>query len=151
MRRTGLFGAATVALMAAVVVLSACADERLDPVGTPTGATSGPTTQTPSASPTDKFTTTTPGPIDPTGTPAPVSEERWEAIVDDLATRGVPGEPDLVSSEAFTWPDGALGCPEPGASYTQAIVQGLRVLVRAGGNTYDYRFGDGDSPRLCRN
>lgn len=94
------------------------------------------------------FQTTTPGPIGPSGTPTDVPDARWDAIVDDLAGRGV-GAPELVSATAVTWQNGALGCPQPGQSYTQALVDGMRVVVTADGATYDYRFGTGDTPLLC--
>jgi hypothetical protein len=57
--------------------------------------------------------------------------------------------PELLSAEAVTFSDSSLGCPTPGQSYTQALVDGLRVVVTAGGQTYDYRFGTGDAPKLC--
>ncbi|BDV29836.1 hypothetical protein [Microbacterium terricola] len=78
-----------------------------------------------------------------------LSAVRWEAIVADLRRRDIDGEPLLVSVEAVTWPDGSLGCPRPGRSYTHALVPGMRVVVSVGGETYDYRFGRSDSPRLC--
>ncbi len=95
------------------------------------------------------FRTTTPGPLSPSGAPAEVSEARWTAIVDDLAARGVTGTPELVSAERVAFSDGSLGCPTPGHSYTQAIVEGMRVIVQADGMPWDYRFGTGDRPRLC--
>ena len=95
------------------------------------------------------FETTTPGPIAPSGTPAEVPAARWDAIVADLAASGVEGDPVLVSAEAVTWPNGALGCPKPGMSYTQALVDGMKVVVEVEGTTYDYRFGRGDAPVLC--
>ncbi|MCM3697472.1 hypothetical protein [Microbacterium oleivorans] len=67
----------------------------------------------------------------------------------DLTGRGVDGDPTLVSSERVEFSDGSLGCPAPGMSYTQAVVDGYRVIVRADGRTFDYRFGTGDEPRLC--
>ena len=95
------------------------------------------------------FETSTRGPIGPSGTPADVSPAKWDGIVADLAERGVTGEPVLVSAEAVTWPNGALGCPKPGMSYTQAVVDGMRVVVDVDGGSYDYRFGRGDAPVLC--
>jgi hypothetical protein len=94
---------------------------------------------------------TTPGTLAPTpsGTPAPVPPARWDAITADLANRGVTATPTLVLSQDVTWPNGALGCPQPGQSYTQAIVEGMQVVVTADGKTYDYRFGTGDTPSLC--
>ena len=89
------------------------------------------------------FQTTTPGAIAPTGTPADVPADRWTAIEDDLAARGVTGTPELVSAEQVTFTDGSLGCAEPGQSYTQALVDGMRVVVSVDGTTYDYRLGEG--------
>jgi hypothetical protein len=34
----------------------------------------------------------------------------------------------LVALEPVTWPDGSLGCPEPGKLFTQATVPGFRVV-----------------------
>lgn len=89
------------------------------------------------------------GPIGPSGTPTEVPADRWAAIEDDLRTRGVDGTPELVSAEAVTFSDGSLGCPSPGQSYTQALVDGMRVVVSVDGVSYDYRFGGGGAPKLC--
>jgi hypothetical protein len=48
-----------------------------------------------------------------------------------------------------TWSSGALGCAQPGMSYTQAMVEGMQVVVSVEGRTFDYRFGRTDSPKLC--
>ena len=109
------------------------------------------TEPTPSASSSTRppFQTTTPGAIAPTGTPAEVPTARWAAIVADLAARGVTDEPVLVSAESVTFNDGSLGCATPGQSYTQAQIDGMRVVVTARDTTYDYRFGEGDTAKLC--
>lgn len=137
-RRAGTLASA----IAVVALLTACASG---------GAMPDPSS--PSPSPTDRFETTTPGLIapsgSPTGTPTEVPEARWAAITADLTARGVSGEPELVSAENVTFSDGSLGCPQPGMSYTQALVDGMRVIVSADGTSYDYRFGNGDTPRLC--
>ncbi len=132
--------ALTVASLAVVAVLTLTACATGEPAAEPT----------PSASGRPPFRTTTPGPIAPSGTPADVPAARWDAIVADLAARGVSATPQLVSAEAVVFNDGSLGCPTPGVSYTQAQVDGLRVVVSAAGRTYDYRFGAGDAPTLCR-
>jgi hypothetical protein len=77
-----------------------------------------------------------------------------EAAVADAAARaGVdPGEVTIVSAEAVTFPDGGLGCPEPGMMYTQVLTPGYRVVVEAGGREYDYRSGaKGGTVRWCEN
>ncbi|WP_374977140.1 hypothetical protein ACEYYH_04905 [Microbacterium trichothecenolyticum] len=112
------------------------------------GAMTEPTEPQPTPTRTP-FETTTRGPIAPTGEPVAVPPARWAAIVADLAERGVTGTPDLVSAHAVTWNNGALGCPSPGVSYTQALVDGMRVVVTVDGESYDYRFGTTDSPQLC--
>ena len=104
---------------------------------------------TPSPSERPPFLTATPGPVGPSGTPTEVPPARWDAITSDLGERGVSGEVVLVSAEQVTWPNGALGCPQPGNSYTQSLVDGMRVVVSAAQQTYDYRFGTGDVPLLC--
>lgn len=135
MRSAAALSALTGLGLALALTLTACASGA--PMSDPTPSTRPP------------FQTTTPGPIAPSGAAAGVSSARWDAIVADLTSRGVSATPDLVSAEAVTFADGSLGCPSPGRSYTQALVDGLRVVVTAGGTTYDYRFGAGDAPKLC--
>jgi hypothetical protein len=69
----------------------------------------------------------------------------------DLARRlGIDGgEINVVATETVTWPDGSLGCPEPGFSYTQAVVDGSKVLLEHGGRVYFYHAGADDQPFLC--
>jgi hypothetical protein len=64
-----------------------------------------------------------------------------QAAIDDAATRaGVdPGSVTVTSAQAVTWPNGALGCPQPGMLYTEVITPGYHVVVEAGGTPYDYR------------
>lgn len=93
---------------------------------------------------------TSPGGSPGQGGTAAVPAARWQAILDDLGRRGVDtGTVEVVSAREVTWNDGSLGCPKPGQFYTQALVPGLQVVVRAGVTEYDYRFGRGDRPKLC--
>jgi hypothetical protein len=125
------------AIVAALLLLSACAS------GTP-GAT--PT------NPASRFQTTEPLPSasTPSGFSATLSEARLGAIRADLAGRGVQTDQlRVVSAQSVTFNDGSLGCPAPGVQYTQAQVKGMQVVVEAAGRRFDYRFGAGDSPKLC--
>lgn len=58
-------------------------------------------------------------------------------------------EVEFVSFEMVTWPDSALGCPEPGEMYTQALVEGYRIVVAAEGTELTYHGAVGDDPFLC--
>lgn len=89
---------------------------------------------------------TTGGVSAPTSIPA----DHWAAILADLSARGVATDGlEVVSAKAVTWPNGAWGCPKQGSVYTQALVNGYQVVVKAGSRTYDYRFGSTATPRLC--
>lgn len=56
---------------------------------------------------------------------------------------------EVAAVTAVTWPDGSLGCPQPGMIYPQVQVDGMRILLRAGGRTYDYHSGGSRPPFLC--
>lgn len=81
----------------------------------------------------------------------PVASALIEAAVDDLmATVGVGrDEITILRAEPVTWRSGAIGCPLPDRSYTQALVDGYRIELAADGGRYWYHgSGDGD-PFLC--
>lgn len=69
----------------------------------------------------------------------------------DLARRlRIDGEEiEVIAAQRVTWPDGSLGCPQPGMSYTQALVEGSRVVLRHDERVYVYHAGDDDQPFLC--
>jgi hypothetical protein len=56
---------------------------------------------------------------------------------------------DVIVDEAVTWPDGSLGCPQPGLFYNQALVDGSRVLLEVDGRLYAYHAGSDGEPFLC--
>jgi hypothetical protein len=49
------------------------------------------------------------------------------AILADAQRRSGVGADRIrvVHSEAVTWRDGSLGCPEPGRLYTQALIEAI--------------------------
>jgi hypothetical protein len=56
----------------------------------------------------------------------------------------------LVREERVTWPDGALGCPEPGRLYTQALVPGYRIVAKSGDRELLYHSDEsGGGTRTC--
>jgi hypothetical protein len=67
-------------------------------------------------------------PVSTTAIPA----ELRRAVVADAAKRFKVAESAVVltRAEQVTWPDGSLGCPEPGMMYTQSLVPGFRVVAK---------------------
>jgi hypothetical protein len=57
----------------------------------------------------------------------------------------------LVSAEPVIWPDGGLGCPQPGMEYVQVQQDGMRIVLAAGGREYHYHSGETRGPFLCEN
>lgn len=145
-RRTGT--ALPGLLLAGVLSLTGCGNPGVPMTPSPENPTPAPPPGTPTGWPSGRPPLQTMPPL-PSGTPAPVPPQHWQAILDDLARREVKGTATLVSSEAVTWPDSSLGCPSPGVMYTQALVDGLRVVVEADGRQFDYRIGGGDL-KLCQ-
>jgi len=74
-----------------------------------------------------------------------------ESALDDATRRtGIArSQLELLGAEAVTWSDGSLGCPQPGMMYTQALVPGYRVRIRAGGEVLDYHAGRSGPAAPC--
>ncbi len=125
--------------IAALLLLSACS------AGTPGATPSNPASRFQSAEPMPSVSA-------PSGVPTTLSDARLAAIRADLTKRGVASDQvRVVSAQSVTFNDGSLGCPAPGQQYTQAQVEGVRVVVEAAGTQYDYRFGTSDTPHMCQN
>lgn len=79
-----------------------------------------------------------------------VTPEQEQAIADLAEHLEVDAaEIEVVSVEDVTWPDGALGCPEPGKMYTQAMVDGQRIVLAHDGTEYAYHSGGDRAPFHC--
>lgn len=74
-----------------------------------------------------------------------------DAAVADLSSRLVvaPESIEVVRADRVTWPDGSLGCPQPGQAYTQALIDGFRVILGHEGRVFDYHAGSDAEPSLC--
>jgi hypothetical protein len=85
--------------------------------------------------------------------PAGIPEAIVSAVREDLAQRSgaAPGSIHLVSARAMRWNDGSMGCPQPGQSYMQVIVDGFQVILEAQGHSYDYRTNGRGGFVLCEN
>lgn len=70
---------------------------------------------------------------------------------EDLAVR-LDVDMDTISlsgATSVTWRSGALGCPKPGASYTEALVPGIWIMLRVGNKAYRYHAIPGGQPFYC--
>lgn len=74
-----------------------------------------------------------------------------EAATRDAASRlnVDPGAVEVTSVLQVVWSDGSLGCPVEGMLYTQALVPGYRLILRAGGQTFDYHAATNGRFVLC--
>ena len=70
---------------------------------------------------------------------------------DDLAERmGIDLESvKLSSADAVTWRSGALGCPETGKMYTEALVPGSVIYLQADSMVYAYHAKFAGQPFYC--
>lgn len=113
---------------------------------TPSASASLPAVTAPSSTPSTTPSTRT------TGAPMPpVLDEIVAAAITDLGSRAVTGSRpvEVVSAGPFTFSDGSLGCPRPGMAYTQALVDGHRVILARGDRLYPYNAGRDHTPQLC--
>lgn len=136
-----------------VAVLTGCAGTTPgtgpDP-NVPTGTTDtvpGPSSSAPSPSPSASL------PTDPTDTTYPDLEDdrRIKAALRDAEGRAgiVPTEVTVATYQRVTWDDGSLGCPQPGKAYTQMLVEGERLVIRADQRLLEYHAASGEDFTYC--
>lgn len=119
------------AAAACSLALAGCADESAPPIPEESGVN-----ETPSD----------------TGSPAPGagSADVRRSVADLARTLDVdPSEVEVVAVEEVTWRDGSRGCAQPGMTYTQALIDGSRITLRAGARTYEYHSGGTRPPARC--
>lgn len=134
------------------------ADLAAGPTSTAADTTSSPTT-TSAETPDPADTTTTTSGVAPTsGSPregaGPIDAGLQPFI--DQAARDLAGRLGIAVTEVrvdravlTTWPDGAIGCPDPKMVYTQVPVDGSAIELSAAGATWWYHSGGAISPFLC--
>ena len=130
---------AAVLTLAGVALLGGCG-------GADDGSESQPAESASSPSPTQ-----TENAPDPTPTEEPMPDGPLAAAIADLSSdTGVdPDDIQVVVNQEVTWRDGSLGCPKPGMFYTQALVDGYRIVLRAGGEEVAYHGSFGKPPFRC--
>ena len=60
-----------------------------------------------------------------------------------------PNEIKVVQAKTVNWPDGSLGCPRKGMSYTHALVPGVLIILNSGSKDYHYHSGKEGVPAYC--
>lgn len=50
----------------------------------------------------------------------------------------------------MVWPNRGLGCPAEGMAYTQVQAEGMRIVLEAGEQPYDYLTDGAQRCVLCR-
>jgi hypothetical protein len=117
--------ARSLALASICITLGACAN----------GASEQPTLAEDSTMPHDR------------SVPAPLLDNVLEDA--EKRTGASRSQLEIISTQKVTWNDGALGCPQPGRMYTQALVPGYRIRVRTADQTLDYHAADTGRFVLC--
>jgi hypothetical protein len=87
------------------------------------------------------------------GASDPLLGPEVEIALDDAEERAGVARDELsvTVTELVTWPDGAAGCPDPDMMYTQALVDGYRIVIEADGDEYHYVGANGSEPTYCEN
>jgi len=57
---------------------------------------------------------------------------------------------EFISFEMRIWPDGSLGCPQPGMAYTQVQQEGYLIRLRVADVLYAYHGGEKRRLFLCQ-
>lgn len=84
--------------------------------------------------------------------PNPPDDPVEYAIADLAARRGQSAAViSVVSVAEVTWRDGSAGCPREGMNYTQALVNGMQIILETGGETFHYHSAGTGTPFLCEN
>lgn len=103
----------------------------------PTTLPTGPGSPTPPVSTPEPFETV-PAPESVLALPAVQA-----AIAAEAERRGVAEEAvEVVRYDVVTWPDGSIGCPQPGMMYSQALVPGKRLVLAVDGEQASYHASD---------
>lgn len=154
--------AALVGFSLTLVLLAACGESTSTSTSLP--PTTAPTIAPTTLAPTTPASTTAPIPTATLGNPLAGKTPGASGNAAIPGGTALPGIPDeikkpfaLISADlekrsklpasSFqvtsytqqTFPDSALGCPDPNLMYTQVLTPGYSIQVSAGGQNYDYR------------
>lgn len=88
----------------------------------------------------------------PLATPFPVPARMLAALVRELeALDDIPAdEIAIAAAEPVVWPNGGLGCPAEGMAYPEVQIEGMLVVLEAGGQSYEFHTDGAQRYVLCR-
>ncbi len=58
---------------------------------------------------------------------------------------------EVVEAVNVEWPDGSLGCPQPGIMYNQMVTPGSLIRLQYAGKIFEYHAGGSRTPFYCEN
>lgn len=100
----------------------------------------------------ETITVTKPSPNRQPPNPQPSNPQVMQAIQDLAGRVGVSVDAiTVISAEPVVWPDGGLGCPQPGMEYLQVQQDGMKIVLAVDGREYQYHSGETRGPFLCEN
>lgn len=117
------------------ILFAACAPARPAAESTPTAAPSEAAPQPPADTPAPTATAPAPAENQVPTPPAAVLAQKDLAGKLNLSADAVK----ITSVEQVEWPNGCLGIVTPGIMCTDMVVPGYKVMLEAGGKTYEYR------------
>jgi hypothetical protein len=81
----------------------------------------------------------------------PALQPLIDVVLQDMSAQMglAPPDVEVLEARAVVWPDGSLGCPQPGMAYIQVQIEGALVRVRVGDKAYEYHSGGRRPPFLC--
>lgn len=133
-------------LMVTLVVTSGCQgyEPPTAPLASPCADEVGASLVTPvMATPTSLISTTVEVPTRAEAAIAWAKEDLGERL--DVPMRKIT----VLRVEAVEWPDTTLGCPQPGQMYAQLITPGYRIILKVGGEQYEYHSDRGKPVVVC--
>jgi hypothetical protein len=151
-RTTTIRTAATIASIAALALTACGSDEPAAAPVTQPEETQPEETQPEETQPdVTQPDVTVPEPTQPDGTQPDEQPAAVAAAIADLVERTGRSESEIEVArfESVTWSDGSIGCPEPGMSYTQALVPGFRIELVVDATSYWYHGARDGDPFWC--
>lgn len=120
--------------------------ESSTPGDTTSDPTSAPTTSGPATLPTSDL------PLGDVDAAVVARSEVQDAIADAAQRWDISADAVTVAGHRYvTWSDGAMGCPEEGQVYTQALVAGEQLILESEGSYASYHAATDHGFNYCAN